>query len=192
MKDIFIATSIILGLISSLVYFVAILKGQARPHKTTRFVFLFITALTTLSLFAQGNRVALWLSAVSTFQSVVIFGLSMKYGMGGKSKTDILCLIMALIGIVSWQITKNPLTALYFAIAADFTGIIPTLLKTYRFPHTEVWAFYTLDVIAATFNLLATEKFTIDQYLYPFYIILINLVVVLLIIKPSLRKINLR
>lgn len=192
MKDIFITISVILGLLSSFVYFIAILKGQARPHRTTRFVFLFITALTTLSLFAQGNRVALWLSAVSTFQSIVIFGLSMKYGMGGRSKTDILCLVMALIGIVSWQVTKSPLMALYFTIAADFTGIIPTLIKTYRFPHTEVWTFYTLDVIAASFNLLATKEFIVSQYLYPFYIILINLVVVLLIIRPNLRKIKLR
>jgi hypothetical protein len=190
MKDIFIAIGVILGLISSFVYFIAILKGQAKPHRTTRFVFLFITALSALSLFAQGNRVALWLSLVSTFQSVVIFGLSMKYGMGGRSKTDILCLIMALIGIIAWQITKNPLTALYFAIAADFTGSFPTLIKTYRLPHTEVWTFYTLDVIAATFNLLATEKFTISQYLYPFYIILINLTIVFLIVRPKLKKLD--
>jgi hypothetical protein len=189
-KDIFILVSVILGLISSIVYFIAILKGQARPHRTTRFVFLFITTLTTLSLFVQGNRVALWLSAVSTFQSIVIFVLSMKYGMGGRSKTDILCLIMALIGIISWQITKNPLTALYFAVAADFIGIVPTLIKTYRLPHTEVWTFYFLDTIAATFNLFATEKFTIDQYLYPFYIILINLTVVFLIIRPKFKKLS--
>lgn len=188
MKDIFIAISVILGLVSSFVYFVAILKGQAKPHRTTRFVFLFITTLTTLSLFAQGNRVALWLSGVSTFQSIVIFGLSMKYGMGGKSKTDILCLVMAIIGIACWQITKNPLTALYFFIIADFTGVIPTLIKTYRLPHTEVWAFYALDVIAATFNLLATKEFTINQYLYPFYIILVNLIVVFLIKRAVIYR----
>jgi hypothetical protein len=191
MKDIFIAISVILGLISSFVYFVAILKGQAKPHRTTRLVFLFISALTTLSLFAQENRVAVWLSAVSTFQSVIIFLLSLKYGMGGRSKTDILCLVMAIIGIISWQITKNPLTALYFAIAADFIGIVPTLIKTYRLPHTEVWTFYVLDVFAATFNFLATEKFTINQYLYPFYIILINLTIVLLIKRLDFAKIKL-
>src|SRR5665811_1165536 len=148
MKDIFITTSVILGLISSFVYFIAILKGEARPHRTTRLVFLLISTLITLALFAQGNRVAVWLSAVSTFQSVVIFLLSIKYGMGGRSKTDIFCLLIAFIGIASWQLTKDPLIALYFAIAADFTGIVPTLIKTYHFPHTEVWIFYFLDVCA--------------------------------------------
>lgn len=181
MKNIFLSTSVILGLISSFVYFIAILKGEAKPHRTTRLVFLFISSLTTLSLFAQGNRVALWLSAVSTFQSVVIFLLSIKYGMGGRSKTDIFCLLTACIGIVSWQLTKNPITALYFAILADFIGVVPTLIKTYHFPKTEVWTFYFLDVCAGIFNLLATNKFTVNQFLYPLYIIVINLIVVFLI-----------
>jgi hypothetical protein len=191
-KNIFIDISVLLGFISSFVYFVAILKGQAKPHRTTRLVFLFISALTTLSLFAQGNRVALWLSAVSTFQSIVIFGLSLKYGMGGRSKTDIICFLMAFVGIVSWQVTKNPLTALYFAIGADFVGVFPTLIKTYHFPHTEIWMFYFLDVVAATFNILATEKFVVNQYLYPLYIVLINLTVVFLIKRLDFAKIKLR
>ena len=190
MKNIFITTSVILGLISSLVYFIAILKGKAKPHRTTRLVFLFISTLTTFSLFAQGNRVALWLSAVSTFQSVVIFLLSIKYGMGGRSKTDIFCLLTACIGIVSWQLTKDPLIALYFAMAADFIGVVPTLIKTYRFPHTEVWAFYFLDVCAGIFNLLASEKFIFNQFLYPLYIIVINSSIVYLIVRPYKMKLK--
>lgn len=190
MKNIFITTSVILGLISSFVYFIAILKGEAKPHRTTRLVFLFISALTTFSLFAQGNRVALWLSAVSTFQSIIIFLLSIKYGMGGRSKTDIMCLLTAFVGIVSWQLTKDPTLALYFAIAADFIGVVPTLIKTYHFPHTEIWTFYFLDVCAGVFNLLATNIFAINQFLYPLYIIAINLIVVLLIIRPFKMKLK--
>lgn len=188
MKNILITTSVILGLISSFVYFIAILKGEAKPHRTTRLVFLLISSLTTLSLYAQGNRVAVWLSAISTFQSVVIFILSLKYGMGGWAKTDIFCLMLAIVGIASWQLTKNPTIALYFAIGADFTGIVPTLIKTYHFPHTEVWTFYFLDVCAGIFNLLATDKFTVNQFFYPLYIIVINLTIVLLIKKNIFNK----
>ncbi|MBI5123048.1 hypothetical protein HZA75_04280 [Candidatus Roizmanbacteria bacterium] len=188
MSSIFITISVILGLVSSFVYFIAILKGEAKPHRTTRLVFLFISALTTFSLFAQGNRVALWLSAVSTFQSVVIFLLSLKYGMGGRSKTDILCLLIAFVGIASWQLTKDPTSALYFAIAADFTGIIPTLIKTYHFPYTEVWTFYFLDVCAGIFNIIATKTFTFSQFIYPLYIITINLFIVFLIKRKVASK----
>ncbi len=185
MQTIFIAISSILVLISPIVYSIAILKGKAKPHRTTRLVLLIITGLTTASLFAQHNTVAIWLAGASTLQSMVIFILSIKHGMGGWSKFDIFCLIIALAGIILWQLTKNPVIGLYFAIGADFTGMIPALIKTYRFPYTEVWTFFLLDTIAAGFSLLALRSWTLQEYSYPFYILVINLCMVILIIRPN-------
>ena len=187
MSNIFIIISSLLALISPIIYSRAILKGEAKPHRTTRFVLLLITSLTTAALFAQGNRVAIWLAGVSTLQSIVIFFLSIKHGMGGWSKVDILCLLIALCGIVLWQITKNPVIALYFAIGADFTGMVPALIKTYHHPKTEVWIFYTLDVFAALFSLLALSRWTLEEYSYPVYIMFINVVMTLLIVKPKIK-----
>jgi len=181
-----IIISSLLALISPLVYSHSILKGESKPHRTTRFVLLLITSLTTLSLFVQGNKVAIWLAGVSTIQSVLIFILSFKFGMGGWSKTDILCLFIAFIGIFLWQTTKQPVLALYFAILADFTGMIPALAKTYRLPHTETWVFYFLDVFAALFSLLALSVWTIEEFSYPLYIMIINAVMVLLIFRPRI------
>ncbi len=183
MSNVFIVISSLLALISPIIYSKAILKGEAKPHRTTRFVLLLITSLATVALFAQGNRVAIWLAGVSTLQSIIIFFLSIKHGMGGWSKTDILCLVVALLGIVLWQITKNPVIALYFAIGADFTGMVPALIKTYHHPETEVWTFYTLDIFAALFSILALSKWTVAEYSYPIYIMLINVVMTVLIVR---------
>jgi len=182
MPSIFIIISSVLALISPIIYSVAILRGEAKPHRTTRLVLLLITSLATASLFAQGNRVAIYLAGVSTFQSIVVFTLSIKHGMGGWAKSDIICFLFALIGIIFWQITKNPVIALYFAISADFIGMIPAIIKTYHFPETEIWSFFALDVFAAIFNLLALKNWTMEEYSYPFYIMLINAIMVFLII----------
>lgn len=184
MQNIFILISSILALISPIVYARAILKGEARPHRTTRLVLLIITALTTASLFAQHNSVAVWLAGVSTFQSIIIFALSLKWGMGGYSKSDIICLIIAFVGIILWQITKIPVVALYFAISADFMGMVPAIIKTYKFPHTEVYLFFLLDVFAGIFSLMAIRQWTVAEVSYPVYILLINLIMVLIIIRP--------
>lgn len=184
MANIFIVISSLLALISPVIYVRAILHGEAKPHRTTRLVLLLITSLTTASLIAQGNNVAVYLAAVSTLQSIAIFALSLKYGMGGWAKLDILCLVIALLGIVLWQLTQNPVVALYFAILADFTGMIPALLKTYRFPDTEIWSFYLLDVFAAGFSLLAVQSWAPADFSYPVYIMLINLIMVALIVLP--------
>lgn len=184
-STILLVISTLLAFISPIVYSYAILKGKAKPHRTTRVVLLLITALATASLFAQGDRVAIWLAGVSTFQSLIIFILSIKHGMGGWSKTDILCLLIAGVGILLWKTTDEPVLALYFSLLADFTGMVPALIKTYKYPQTEVWSFYLLDVFAAIFNIAAIQKGAINEYLYPIYIMLINLVMVVLIIRPK-------
>lgn len=184
MSNVFIAVSTVLALISPIIYASAILKGKAKPHRTTRLVLLIITSLSTASLYSQGNTVAIWLAGVSTIQSIFIFILSIKRGMGGWARTDIVTLIIALSGIILWQVTNDPVIALYFAITADFTGMIPAIIKTYRLPHTEIAMFFLLDVFAALFNLFAIKDWTIKEISYPIYIMLINLVMVLLVVRP--------
>jgi hypothetical protein len=108
--------------------------------------------------------------------------------MGGHSRSDILCLIIALIGIVLWQVTKNPIVALYFAILADFTGFAPTLVKTYKQPETEYYLFFLMDVFAGIFSLMAVKTWALEQISYPIYILLINFVEVLLIVRPNISR----
>lgn len=184
MKVIFIFISSLIALISPIVYAKAIFKGEAKPHRTTRLILLLITSLATASLFAQHDTVAIWLAGVSTLQSILIFVLSIKYGMGGWEKRDLVCLLIAFLGIVLWQTTKNPVIALYASIAADFTGMIPALIKTYQFPKTEIWTFYALDTVAAVFSMIAVKNFTPQELSYPAYILIINFIMVLFITRP--------
>ncbi len=185
MKNLFLLLSIILPLYSPLIYTKAILRGDAKPHRTTRLVLLVVACLTTLSLLAQGDRVALWLSIVSTFQAITIFILSIKHGMGGWSKNDIACLFFALTGIIAWKTTSNPTLALYFGIGADIIGMTPTLFKTYRHPETEIWTFFGIDAISGLLNIFALTSWTLEAAVYPFYIVVINLLVALLAFRKS-------
>ncbi|MBI4836079.1 MAG: hypothetical protein HY817_02360 [Candidatus Abawacabacteria bacterium] len=186
MQTIYIVISSVLALISPIVYARAILRGEAKPHRTTRFVLLVITALSTASLLANNNTVAVWLAGVSTLQAIIIFALSIKHGMGGWAKLDILCLIIAVVGIIVWQTTNNPILGLYFSILADFTGMIPAIIKTYRFPKTEIVTFFLLDTIAAVFTLFAIDQLILENIAYPIYIFVINLIMCALIVAPRM------
>lgn len=188
MKTIFLIISVILPLIAPIIYTKAILKGDAKPHRTTRFVLLLITCLATASLLAQHDKIAVWLAGVSFLQAILIFILSIKYGMGGWAKTDILCLIIALVGIFAWQTTQQPLLALYFAILADFTGVIPTIIKTYQRPETEIWSYFIIDVFAGIFNILALKTYAVSDFSYPVYIVLINFLIFALVLRPKRSK----
>jgi hypothetical protein len=181
--------SAILALISPIVYARAIFKGDARPHRVTRFVLMVISVLTLASIFARHDYVAIWLAAATAIQAIFLFLLTLKYGMGGSSKVDIACLVIALSGIVLWQITNQPILGLYCAIGADFMGMIPAILKTYKNPETEVWSFFAIDLVAGALTVIATTDLTIQNFSYPVYILLINAVMVAIILKGSVKKI---
>ncbi|MFA6256614.1 MAG: hypothetical protein WC606_05590 [Candidatus Absconditabacterales bacterium] len=187
-KTILIICSTMFALFSPIFYTLSILKGESKPHRTTRFVVLSITFLSFASLLAQHNTVAIFLAGVSVLQSILIFILCIKYGMGGWAKTDIICLVIAGIGILVWKLTSNPVMGLLASILADFVGYLPALIKTYKFPETETWVFYILDVLAGLFTLLAITNFTYQETSYPIYILAINLVMVIFILRPKISK----
>jgi membrane-associated HD superfamily phosphohydrolase len=187
-RNILIVLSSVSAVVAYIIYFISILKGKAKPHRTTRLVLFVISFIATASMFAQGNRVAIWLSGVFAVSSFVIFLTSLKYGIGGFSKLDIFCFVIALSGIILWGYTNNPTLALFSSIAADFTGFLPTIIKTYRMPESEIWPFFFIGAVSAALNLLATEKPVIEAFAYPLYIIIVNGLEVLLILRPVFSR----
>lgn len=175
--------------VSYLVYIVAILRGEARPHRTTRFCTALITVLAFSSLLAQHSTVAIWLSVIFAIGSILIFLLSIWRGMGGWSTVDVVCLLTSALGMVFWKMTANPLYGLIFFIGSDFVAQVPMLIKTYRFPETEVWTFYFLDVLASLCTLAALEHWSMGELVYPLYVVVLDTSIISLILRvPIARK----
>jgi len=163
-----------------MVYIHSIFQGKTRPHRTTRFVLMVITILSVWSL-STDKSAAFWLALASAIQCAAVFVLSIKRGMGGWARLDIICLVIALVGISIWQSTGYPVIGLYASILADFIGYIPAFVKTYMLPDTEDWRFFAIDTVASVFTFMALETFTPYSLGYPVYIFLANVGMVILI-----------
>ncbi len=182
MTQILILMSTLLVLISPVVYIRSILEGKTKPHRTTRFVLLVITALTTWSLLDSHYSAGFWLALASTLQALVVFALSLKRGYGGWSRLDLICLAIAAIGIMVWQVSGHPIIGLYASILADYIGCVPTFVKTYKLPFTEIKLFYAMDTVAGILSLAALNTYTAYTLSYPIYIVLVNFATFVLIV----------
>lgn len=180
MQHALILASSVLALLSYIIYEWSIFYGTTRPHRITRFVIMVITILGATSLFASSDRVAVWLVGTYAVNSVVLFFITLKYGMGGWAKSDILCLLIALAGIITWRISHDPALGLFAAVLADAAGMIPTLIKTHHHPETEYGLFFLIDVAAAALTLLAVSEWKPEVIAYPLYLVIINIVMVVL------------
>ncbi len=189
-KNTFLIASIIIGFLEYPIGFYSIYKGEYKPHRTTRTIILIIMSIVTLSLFAQGDRVGLFLAAAQWIGCVVLFILSLKYGIGGVSKLDLAVLVFAVITIIIWRTTNNPTLALYMALLSDIIGMSPTLFKSYRQPFTEDPKFYITGATAGFFNLLALQSYDVKDLVFPAYIFLINLLIVVIILMNRKLKID--
>lgn len=181
MPQLFLLISNLLIIASYVLYAADILQRRAKPHRTTRFVIFAIVLIAFLSLSAQKSPVTIWLFGMSLFGAFAILLLSLKYGMGGWAKLDIASIIIAASGIIVWKLTNNPTLALYAAMVADMAGMVPTLVKTYRYPRTESGRFFLFSSFASGLNLLAQPAWKIYEVIYPLYLFFINLTVVVLI-----------
>lgn len=181
MQNTFLIISTLIGFLTPIIGIRSILKGEFKPQRITRFILLIISSIFVASLFAQNNQTAIYLALLQLAGSLAIFILSIKFGVGGTDKSDFIVLFLAISAIVIWRITDNPALALYMSLFADFIGISPTLIKSFRSPETEDPKFYFSDVLAGLFSLLAVKSLVVSELVFPTYIFLINLTCVILI-----------
>lgn len=181
LNNILLALGTLLPLVGTVVYVRSILKGQSKPQRTTKLLLTLITGLSFFALLFNGDTSGVWLALASFLQAAVVFGLALRFGMGGRDRLDVLCFVCCVLGLAIWLLTGESLVGLTAAIVADFIGIVPALVKTYRWPHTEIWSFYAIDTVASA-CVLAVSDHTLAALAYPLYLLLINLVFALIIV----------
>jgi hypothetical protein len=104
------------------------------------------------------------------------------------TRFDVLCGVSAVAGIVLWQITSDPLSALVFSIIADACAGLPTVVKAYQKPKTEKSLPYLLTIASMLVALLAIKDWTFVHYAFPVYIALINLTIVIAMLVARTKR----
>lgn len=151
------------------------------------FIVWLAASISLVSLWAEGSTGAIWLAGVFAFRNFFLLLMSFKYGVGGIGGIDRWCLLIAIAGLIGWQITGDPLVALIFAILADLVGFIPAFVKTYMDPESEGPWFYYIETLAVLLNIIVIGAWTQDL-LFPGYILLSNIIMVGLIFRKRIFR----
>ncbi|NMB91694.1 hypothetical protein GYA37_02495 [candidate division WWE3 bacterium] len=191
-KDLFLVLSTITSFITPIIGIYSIIKGSFRPQRMTRFLLFLISSLFVGTLLAQHDRNSIFMAVPMLLSTFILFVLSLKKGIGGTERMDVVVFFMTILSLTIWKTTNNPVLGLTMSIITDLTAFLPTLVKTWKFPETEEWKFYMSDVVASTFNILSIKHYTYGSLVFPFYILLINTtsVVMINLRKKALNKSN--
>lgn len=93
-------------------------------------------------------------------------------------------LIIALLGIIPWVITKDPTISVVIAVSIDFIGFMPTLRKTWQHPETETPLLYSMNVVRHILMLFSLQAYNIATTLHSIVMIVTNSIMTAFIMIP--------
>jgi hypothetical protein len=167
-----------------------IFRLKTKPERASWLIWVVLTTMGFFSNLAVGATDSLWLPGIQSFGVFLIFILSFRYGYGGLLKRDILVLLAAALTLLVWYFTSEPLIALYLVILIDGMGGALTVVKTYHHPESETISAWILCGLGGLCAFLSVGTFDIFLLSYPFYIMLINFLVVLAIFLGKKKQLS--
>lgn len=178
----------VLSALCFLPYIRDILLHKTKPERASWLIWTTLGAIAFFSQLAKGATDSLWMPGVQTFGVFIIFLFSIKYGVGGLAKKDILSLIFAFFGLITWFLTKEPALALFIIIAVDATGTILTATKAYEDPGSETISTWILASLSGLFSAFSVGSLNLTLLAYPLYICLANLSIIAAMLLGTKKK----
>ncbi|MFA4998580.1 MAG: hypothetical protein WC514_00965 [Candidatus Paceibacterota bacterium] len=176
-------------LLSFVPYIKDIFLKKTKPERISWLIWAILGSIAFFSQFAKGASYSLVMTGVQAIGDFSIFILAIKYGIGGFMKRDIVALIGAGIGLFLWYITKEAAIALFIVIFIDAIGVILTVIKSYEKPETETVSSWVLVSISGFLACVAVGSFNLVLLVFPFYILLAGLAV-LIAIKLGFQRLG--
>lgn len=190
-KAIFGILSSIFVLIGGIPYLKDIYQKKAHPHVLSWIGWAFITASGAFAMLAEGSTWAVAILFANTFLCLAIAAYSIikKVGVWSTTKMDFVFFGIGILGLILWQTLDLPVIALIFAIIADLSFGIPTIIKAYQNPLSESYFVWLTATLSGLLSLFAVKNFSFSEVAYPLYLFIYDGIVLLLVLRIINKRI---
>lgn len=172
----FVYLAIAINFIGLGAYAWSTLKGHTKPNRVTWFLWFFIIFITYLGQKDEGVGVSAHYTLAMAIGPLFVLAASFlnKNAFWKISRLDIFCAFISIFALALWLITGTGLIAILLTIAADLVAGLPTAIKSFKFPKTENSAAYLGALLSAIITLMIIDSWTLAEYVFAVYIVLIN------------------
>jgi len=179
----FIILGTLIGAVGSVAYLIDTVKGKVKPNRVS---FLLWSIAPFIAFFAQIKQ-GVGLEALMTFSTgflpftVFIASFVNKEAEWKLTKFDLVCGLVSIIGLILWLITKVGNVAIFFSIVADGLAAIPTIVKAYKYPETEMAWPWIATAFGVVLTLLTLTNLTFANSGFILYILVVNVLIFALV-----------
>lgn len=180
MNELFGVASGIVGLIGYAPYIRDIWRGSTQPDRIAWLIWTFEYAALFFAQASVGAHGSLWLIGLQLVGVVIIFGFSLKFGIGSFTLYTSVLLATILGALILWYTAKNATLAILILLAVEASGVVLTVIKTYKKPHSETLSLWYLIALAGVLGIPAVgANATAILYLYPVSLVVMSSSVIL-------------
>ena len=183
LPDYFVIIGTLIGAAGSVAYLVNTVKGKVRPNRVTFLMWSFVPFIAFSAQIQQGVGIEALMTFSTGFLPLTVFIASFanKASEWKLTRFDVVCGILSLVGLVLWMITKVGNIAIFFSIVADALAAVPTVVKAWKYPETEIAWPWIATVSGVLLTLLTLSEFTFANCGFILYILAVNIVIYTLV-----------
>jgi hypothetical protein len=120
---------------------------------------------------AAGASATIWVPITYVIGPFVTSLLGIRFGQGGWTRFDRICLLATALSLVLWAVSGSPDFALAISIGIDLLGALPTVRKSLLDPSSEDLPAWVLFFVANTLNVMAIERWNWQEAIHPLYML---------------------
>jgi hypothetical protein len=179
-KTILGAIAALLAIFSSYLYIRDIFRGNTKPHTYTWLIWSIVTTIAFLGQWVSGGGPGSWATGVAAVVTIFTLFLSLKGGYGTKDITnfDKVCLVLAIISILPWVLTKSVLWSVILATLIDLIAFFPTMRKTWNAPKSESLGSMYADAVKHGLSVFSMTNYSLVNIIFPASVLLTKFVII--------------
>lgn len=186
----FVILGTAIGAAGAVAYLVDTLRGRVRPNRVSYLLWSVAPIVAFAAQVGQGVGLESLMTFSVGFLPFLTFAASFvnKKAEWRSTRFDLACGALSAIGLALWLITKVGNVAIAFSIAADGLAAVPTVVKAYRHPETELAWPWLATCAGVALTLATLDKWTFANSGFILYIFAVDLAIFALVqFKPGTR-----
>lgn len=166
----------VIGSLGGFYYLYETIAGKVQPNRITWLLWGIFPLVIFVAQRAQGVQGLSWASFSAGFTPLLIVAASFfnKKAYWKSGPRDYYLMAAAILGLVLWAMTDKPNLAILFSLLADMLAGLPTLIKSYRHPHSESWIAYAISAFGFGISLLSVQTHTFEHTTFVAYVFILN------------------
>lgn len=166
----------IIGSLGGLYYLYETLLGKAQPNRITWLLWGIFPLIIFVAQRVQGVAGVSWASFAAGFTPLLVVAASFfnKKAYWRSEPRDYGLMAAAIVGIILWALTDKPNLALLLSLLADVLASVPTLIKSYRHPHSESWIAYAVSALGFGISFLSIQTYRFESTAFVAYVFILN------------------